>query len=289
MGRVGCYDALDIERALHQGKDLVVVTVSSEDRVRAAFAEGQRVWPGVGLTAEAFAAYLARVEADAELLAARAADLFIAAACAQGDDLAIRQFDATYLAPIERYVARLHLRPEQLGELRQQLRLSILLGSAPLVGRYRGSGPLAAWVRVVVVRNALELARADQAAQQANDVEALDRLIAPELGPEAHAIKSRYRERLQLALEEALSALSVEDKTLLRLHFVDGLSAEAIGRIYAVHRATVARWLIALRRQMLQRVRHGLALPATATSSELRSLLTLLRSEIELSLRSILR
>ena len=157
---VGCYDDLDIERTLHQGKGAVVVTVSAEDRVRAAFAEGQRVWPGVGLTAEAFAAYLARVDANAELLPARAADLFIAAACAQGDDLAIRKFDATYLAPIERYVARLHLRPEQLAELRQQLRLSILLDSEPTVRRYRGSGPLAAWVRVIAVRNALNMARA---------------------------------------------------------------------------------------------------------------------------------
>ena len=94
---------------------------------------------------------------------------------------------------------------------------------------------------------------------------------------------------MQVALKDALSAISVQDKTLLRLHFVDGLSAEAIGRIYGVHRATVARWLAALRRQMLQRVRHGLALPASATSSELRSLLTLLKGEIDLSLPSILR
>jgi RNA polymerase sigma-70 factor (ECF subfamily) len=70
---------------------------------------------------------------------------------------------------------------------------------------------------------------------------------------------------------------------------VDGLGVEGIGRIYQVHRATAARWLVTLRRQVLQRVRQALALPGTASSSELRSLVTLLRNEIELSLHDVLR
>jgi hypothetical protein len=56
-----------------------------------------------------------------------------------------------------------------------------------------------------------------------------------------------------------------------------------------VHRGTAARWLVALRKQILGRVREALALPAGSTSSELRSLFRLLEGEIELSLQRLLK
>jgi RNA polymerase sigma-70 factor (ECF subfamily) len=260
-----------------------------DEAVRTAFDEGLRAWPGTSLTLESFAAHLAGLGLDRETIAARPADLFITAACAAGDELAVRRFEAQYLGAIEAHVARIGLTTEQLGELRQQVRIDLLVGAQPRIGQYRASGPLAAWVRVVVVRTAIHLARRVRVRERTNDVEALDRLIAPDLGPEANVVKERYRERVQDALKSALLALNDREKTLLRLHFIDGLSADGIGRIYNVHRATAARWLVALRQQVLQGVRQELALPGKATSSELRSLMRLVRSEIRLSLQRILQ
>jgi RNA polymerase sigma-70 factor (ECF subfamily) len=265
-----------------------VASGPSEEEVQLAFAEGQRAWPGIALGLAAFGARVAEVGVAPASLMARAADLFIATACTLRDDQALVRFDAQYLAGIAAYLGRLRVGPELIGELRQQARLAILLGANPLIGQYRGSGPLLAWVRVIVVRTALAMTRVVRAHHQ-TDVEALDRLISPDLGPEASAIKARYRTQLQTALTEALAALSDHEKALLRLHFVDGLGVEGIGRIYQVHRATAARWLVTLRRQVLQRVRQALALPGTASSSELRSLVTLLRNELELSLHDVLR
>jgi RNA polymerase sigma-70 factor (ECF subfamily) len=256
--------------------------------VQAAFAEGQRAWPGISLTLEALAARVQRLAVTDAVLAVRGADLFIAAACAGGDQTAVLRFDAQYFGCLQAYVARLRLTPELLGELKQQARIAILLGPDPLIGRYRASGPLLAWVRVIVMRIAYTLVRAERDPRRDNDIDALDRLIAPGLGPDARAVKERYRHRLQTALKDALVTLSDHDKTLLRLHFMDGLGVDAIGRIYHVHRATAARWLVNLRKQVLQQVRRELGLPANPTSSELRSLVDLVKGEIELSLQAIL-
>jgi RNA polymerase sigma-70 factor, ECF subfamily len=250
--------------------------------------DGRRAWPGISLGLEAMAAHMQRLGIGDEALAARGADLFIATACAAGDHAAMVRFDAQYLGCVDSYVTRLHLSPELVGELLQQSRLAILLGPTPLIGSYRGSGPLLAWVRVIVMRTALALLRVARDPRLANDIDALDRLISPALGPDANVVKARYRDRLQAALNGALVMLSDHEKTLLRLHFIDGLGVDAIGRIYHVHRATSARWLVNLRKQVLHQVRRTLDLSCNPSSSELRSLVDLLKGEIEISLRAIL-
>lgn len=265
------------------------MTRETQEAVEAAFAEGQRAWPGLALTMETFTAHVRALNVPAALLPERAADLFIAAACATGDEAAVRRFEAQYLAGADSYVHRLRLSPEQINEVCQQARIAILVGANPLIGRYLGTGSLAAWVRVIVVRTGLSIARSTHDARRKTDTDALDNLIAPGLGPEAGAVKERYRERLQDALKEALSTLNDHEKTLLRLHFLDGLSVEAIARIYRVHRATASRWMVTLRNRVLQQVRASLSLPGKASSSELRSLINLLQGEIELSLYRILQ
>jgi RNA polymerase sigma-70 factor (ECF subfamily) len=203
--------------------------------------------------------------------------------------LAIQRFDAQYLLGLDTYVSRFRLGPDLLGELRQQARVTMLVGPAPLIGTYRGGGALAAWVRVIVVRRALALAEAARVPRQRmNDLAALAALAESELGPEANVIKARYHGALEEALKGALASLDDREKTLLRLHFLDGLNIDAIGRIYHVHRATVARWLVAVRRRVLDRVRSELRLPVYARSSELRSLVGLMRDELQLSLKRIL-
>ena len=106
--------------------------------------------------------------------------------------------------------------------------------------------------------------------------------------PEIAAIKYRYRDQLRHALEQSLQALPAREKTLLRLTVVDGLNIDAIGAIYRVHRATVARWLVRVRAQVFAEIRERIGLRNQPTVSELRSLLVLLADEVHLSARRIL-
>ncbi len=101
-------------------------------------------------------------------------------------------------------------------------------------------------------------------------------------------MKHAYRDRLIGALEESIQSLDARDKTLLRLNVVDGLNIDVIGRIYKVHRATVARWLVAIRRKIFDDLRARAALHWGASSGDLRSLVRILGDDIHLSARRIL-
>lgn len=107
-------------------------------------------------------------------------------------------------------------------------------------------------------------------------------------GPEARTIKNFYRPELTRALEESLAALDAREKTLLRLHAIDQLSIDAIGRTFGVHRATAARWLAAIRRRVFDDLRARAALNWGASTSDLRDLLVILRDEIDLRLVRLL-
>jgi RNA polymerase sigma-70 factor (ECF subfamily) len=93
---------------------------------------------------------------------------------------------------------------------------------------------------------------------------------------------------LVAALEGALTKLEPRAKTLLKLTFVDALNIEQVGQIYGVHRATVARWLVEVRRRLFESVRSELAPDKKLPSVELVSLIDSLRSEVQLSLSRIL-
>ena len=82
-------------------------------------------------------------------------------------------------------------------------------------------------------------------------------------GPELALLKSQYREAFQQSFRAALGTLTDQESTILRLHFVSGLSLDRLGEMYQVHRATIARWVARAREQLLK-----------STQSELHARLT---------------
>jgi len=256
--------------------------------VQSAFERGRDAWPGVRADVTSYAAWVAEAAIDPGDLQARAEELFLAWACARGDAHAHRQFEAKFLAQVGGYVGRFRLAPHLLDELRQRVRLKQLFGARPGIAAYRGRGPLGAWVRATAVRVAFDVAAetghmvADRDAEVANVWRAFDD------GPEAETLKHAYRDRLIGALEQSIQALAARDKTLLRMNVVDGLNIDVIGRIYHVHRATVARWLVAIRRRIFDDLRSRAALDWGASSGDLRSLVRILGDDIHLSARRIL-
>lgn len=94
---------------------------------------------------------------------------------------------------------------------------------------------------------------------------------------------------LKSALGEGLRALPARDRTLLRLHYFEGLALEKIATIYAVNKSTVSRWLAGAREGLLQ---HALAavraeVRPTADTEELESLCTYICGRLELSLSGL--
>ena len=75
---------------------------------------------------------------------------------------------------------------------------------------------------------------------------------------------------------------------MLQLHFLEGLSASAIGAMYKVHGRTVQRWILDAREQIVVGVRARLKEKLQVSDSQLDSLVGALRSQLDLSIRRLL-
>jgi RNA polymerase sigma-70 factor (ECF subfamily) len=253
--------------------------------VTTAFQEANKSLAGISISLECFAARLEHNGVRAEDLKSRPVDLLLAYACAQGDRWALEHFEYGYLSHAAAFTRNVKLDTSALEEVKQRARVKLLVGNPPGIAGYRGRAPLRAWVRVSVLRLALDLA---VDANRSEESHLLDAVAALQDSPELSAARDLYRERLQLALEAALSRLEPRKKTILRLNAVDNLNVDAIGLIYGVHRATVARWLVAIRSEIFQSLRADLGLKRPASSSEVRSLIELLRDQLHLRVSQML-
>jgi RNA polymerase sigma-70 factor (ECF subfamily) len=178
------------------------------------------------------------------------------------------------------------LTDQQSRDLQQDLRMQILADPARGIGSYRGEGPLGAWVHVCAVRAALAIKRASD--NRVDTVKALDDLVARDANPELLVAKTQHRDAFRAALAECFAALSAREKTLLKMHFIDEMSIDEMGVLLRVHRATVARWLVAIRHRVLEQVCAKVMLRIEASASEMRSLIRLVRSDVSLSLDRVL-
>lgn len=253
--------------------------------VQAFVDRGRAAWLDVVVSAEALAESLARLEQrdgrSAEDRLDHASDLYLACACAAGDRRALAAFDAHFLTRVDAFVARINPSPEFAAEVRQQLRVRLLVadgGATPRIGDYAGQGPLGAWLRMAATRIALDLSRATAVQLEPQRVPDLEDGVPPDV----QLLRKRYAAEFQAALREAWAALTVRERSVLRLCLVDGSTAEEVGMVFHVHRVTVTRWISAARQRMmdltLQIVGERLRLPR----AELQSIAQLIRSELDL-------
>ena len=243
--------------------------------------------PGVKLTAAAFTRWLEAHGISRHDLAGRGQDLYLAAACAAGDAAALQHFDRAFLGEVSRHLARFRFDAARVAEVQQLLRIRLLCEPQLRIDTFAGKAPLDAWVRVAAVRTALNLIEAERQQVAALDRHALEDAVAALASP--HGLGAgEVRVHFQTALEEALSGLAIDDKTLLRLHFVDQLNIDAMGRVLKIHRATVARRLVAVRARVLDGVRARLALALDPSTAEFRSLVRLVQDELQVSMERLL-
>jgi RNA polymerase sigma-70 factor, ECF subfamily len=261
--------------------------------------EGLRVaiaaWPGLILEPTRFATYLAASLAEDldprhPLASVRVTDLYLACACACGVPGAVEALEASCIAAVEPAIARLGLGTTQIEEIKQALRHQLLVadpGKPPLITRYSGRGPLPAWVRVVALRLAL---KHQQRVRREVPIEKqmLEALPLADEDAELHYIKDVYRGEFQEAFAEALRSLSPRDTRLLLHHYVDGLSTHEIGDLFRVNQSTAARWLERARQTIFTATLRGLEKRLDADPAAAASILRLVHSHLDLSLRGLL-
>jgi RNA polymerase sigma-70 factor (ECF subfamily) len=217
-----------------------------------------------------------------------AADLYLACACAHGVPAALAAFDEHYLSHVRSFVA--HMRPdaEFVDECRQVLREKLFVGAAAKIAEYTGRGSLLGWLRVATVRTALNLRRSRVASFDGTHRAPTPADVEPIDDPERSYLQDRYREAFRAAIEDSFAVLSSEQRNLLRMHFMDGMTLHQLATLFQVHRATVARWIAQTRQRVLDGTRSHLQEQLALKTAELDSMMRLLDSQLELSIRHLL-
>lgn len=247
-------------------------------------------WPAVRLDARAFGAFLSErlPEHATSLGALHTDDLLLAWACLDGQRDALEAFAAAFRPLVRQVCARSVAADDVSAEVEQHL----LVGDgcrAALAG-YSGLGPLASYVSVAAMRAVLSAHRAASRQPQLLDDDAwseLEQRLGDTASPEARVETAQLKPHLVSALDEALSALTVRQRSLLRLHYAEGVSAEALGRMYNVHRATSTRWLAEAREAIFTRVQRALAQHLSLGPETLESVNRHLASGVELTLSGL--
>ncbi len=264
---------------------------ATSDGVARFVAAAREAEPDLALDVATFTAHVTTLARDpaVDLDAASAADVALAWAASRGDPHAIATIERRHMPAARTAVARI-LGDDRAEDSMQQLRARLFVGddAPPRITEYRGRGSLPGWLRVVAVRGALSQRRRSKRAEdrEVGDDPLIE--LAGPLDPELDHLKSRYRGELKAAFQTALTALSARDRNLLRLHFIERLTIDELGVMNQVHRATVARWIAALRDRLFEATREDLTRRLGVDRAEFESLVALVRSQLDVSLHRFL-
>ena len=157
-------------------------------------------------------------------------------------------------------------------------------GKEPRLLSYAGKGVIEAWVRISAARTAIDLVRQRRGDVGSSDDDMIEGIGASAVDPELVYIRAHYAKEVTEALRSAFGALTPRERTILRLHLLDGLNIDRIGVLYSVHRATVARWIAHARERVLLESHRALQDRLGATDSEAASLERLVRSDLRVCL-----
>jgi len=259
-------------------------------------ARGRGAFGTLALDDQTFAKHLARAiklggASPSSISTLAIEDLFLACACLAGIEGAAVAFSARHGATIRGTIARI-VRGADNGEVEQQLVAGLLVGSVAgpaRIGSYAGKAPLDRWLGVAAQRAALMWLRENRTEARARDGAAAEPAASGNTHPEMAFLKDRYRGDFEQALKESLARLPERERTLLRLHIVNGVTVEKIGQMFAVSQPTASRWLAAARETLLGDIKSTLGNRLGASSQELASLAGMVASRLDLSLSMLLR
>jgi len=175
-------------------------------------------------------------------------------------------------------------------DVAQEVRRLVLVGEPgkpPRITQYSGRGRLVGWLKVVATRVAIRAARRD-GRETPTDDDRLAEIPTPGDAPELHMMRQKYGAAFREAFIDAVAALPVRERNLLRQSVIDGLSIDDLGRLYGAHRATAARWLQDARRELLAGTRERMSVKVGVPEDECDSIMRLVQSQMDVTLRRLL-
>jgi RNA polymerase sigma-70 factor, ECF subfamily len=245
-------------------------------------AVARAAWPDLDVPDEAFRTYLAdRAEPGAPQAIP---DLYLACACVRGDATALATFEDRCITGLGAALVAHDLPADIVDDAVQNVRQKLLCpppGGVSKITDYRGAGGLAGWVKVIAMREALQILR------KRGPIASDDQLVDVPLdaaSPELEHFRRVYAEEFREALLAALAELSRRDRNLLRHKYVYKMTIDQIGAIYQVHRVTASRWEAKARDALLASTRRRMMKRLKVSAAELDSIMRIIQSQLDVSL-----
>jgi RNA polymerase sigma-70 factor (ECF subfamily) len=262
----------------------------SDAAITEAWEAGKAAWPSIALDRDRFAAFAAALEPAA---ANRfPGDVYLAAACLAGNATALDTFERDALTSARSAIQAIDSSAAFVDEAIQRLRTSLFVGEgSPRLATYAGRGPLRAWVGISGARTALMMRRSQKRAREVStdDNEWTGALaMISTSDPELELLKRQYASAFAAALHDAVAALEPRSRAVLRMSFVEALSIDEIGAVYASHRATAARWIQRACDAVFDETRRLLTERLALSPSELDRMTALVKSQLDVSLSQLL-
>lgn len=184
-------------------------------------------------------------------------ELALAEACARHDPAAIARFEASYFAELETVCRRFPALPLTLDDVKQRMREKLFLSDPPAVGSYAGQGDLGGWVRAATL-NLLLNVTARETREEPTERQFFEAVVDAAPSAEAQFLKQSCRNEFEHAFVAAMAQLTARERSLLRYAYADGLGVDEIAPVFAVHRATAARWVARARVRLVTLTRAEL-------------------------------
>lgn len=261
------------------------------------WAAGREAWPTLPVPQDLFTAHLQPIlasepEPSAYLKTLKGEDLYLACACTLRLPGSHEAFDRRYLAQMPLYLSHMNLPAAMVEDVRQLVSARLFVneaGSPPRIASYGGRSSLPSWLRTLAVRTALNLkAKKDEQHTGMQREDVADRVFAVAQDPEMEFIKARYADAFRTAIRSAVRELPEEQRTVLHLYVVEGLTTTRIGALFQVSHTAVSRWLSSAREAILEQTQALLRRQLGINTEEFLSLVRLVRSQLDVSLAGAL-
>jgi RNA polymerase sigma-70 factor (ECF subfamily) len=188
-------------------------------------------------------------------------------------------------ASARRAAKRLGLGAPQADDIAQRVAERLWLGregGQPALASFTAGAPLDAWLKVIAYREGVNMVRGREAP---TDDEFIDRLVGNS-DPQALGAKRATAAVFKRCVSAALRELSLHEKELLRMHFLQRTSIDDLAHHHEVHRGTIARWLAQARQRVINATQAALR-TELAGDAELGDVLALVASQLDVSLSSL--
>jgi RNA polymerase sigma-70 factor, ECF subfamily len=241
--------------------------------------KARAAWPKIAISEDTFTAYVEERARDF-LDKVHGNDLYVACGVLNKDRAALHIFEEQFMARVPDYVLRIRAGRDVVDEVTQLLRERLIMNEK--IAEYSGKGALGGWIRVAAVRTALNhLRKNDPTGAGASE---LGEEISAAGDPELSYVKEHSRDLFTDAFKRVLDKLDANERTILRLHYIDGLTMDQLAHLYKTPRSTIARRVAEARQQVLSSTENLLREEQRLSPSAIASVIRQARSQVQVTI-----